>query len=83
MITADRGQQRIERLAIAEFQAARIETLRLVKIARQWQLGMAGVIGGRDDIRRPSQQCRDRHRRISRDRNERVLAPFSSSRRTR
>ena len=72
-LRGDRCNQFIQRRAIAEFDAARIRTLRLIEIARQTDVRMPRVAGGADDIGRPPQQRRDRHGVVGGDRHERRI----------
>ena len=55
-----RGQL-AQRRTFAELDAARIDPLRPVEIARQWNVRMARMVRRADDVGRPAQQCCDRY----------------------
>ena len=62
--------QSIQRRAVAKFDAARIDAIRLIEIARQADVRMPRVVGGTDDVRRPPQQRFDRHGIVGGNRHE-------------
>ena len=66
----DRRDQLVQRRALAEFDAARIDPLRLVEIARQGDMRVPRMAGGADDLERAPQQGCDRHGRVGGDRHE-------------
>jgi hypothetical protein len=69
----DRGEQLVQRRALAEFDAARILPLRLEEIAWQRDVRMPRVVGGADDLGRPPQQRCNRHTVIGGDCHERRI----------
>ncbi len=69
--SGDRGEQLVQRRALAEFDAARILPLRSEEIAWQGDVRMPRVIGADDDFGRTPQQRCNRHIVVGGDRHER------------
>ena len=74
MIGRDRGDcgnQTVQCRAVAKFDAARIDALRLIEVARQADVRMPRIVCGADDVGGPPQQRFNRHGIVGSDSHER------------